>query len=233
LAYRFIRAFLPIKFFLSDWAVRLKWWDPRRWFSALEHSHVAWWSDKNYDRYVDREIAYLRHAQSIDEDRLKFPRVGWGRAEDVTWNENRGKMDWLIPMWFAGNHSDIGGSYLEEESRLSDIALRWMIKQVELALGDDVAILRDRLVTWPDPLGLQHDERVSLLNLQPAWLRKLTFSKLTWRRKVREINEKAPLHESVHERLAAANVPQMGEMKPYRPESLKAHKNASPYFQPS
>jgi hypothetical protein len=30
-------------------------------------------------------------------------------------------------IWFAGNHADIGGSYPENESRLSDIALDWMV----------------------------------------------------------------------------------------------------------
>jgi hypothetical protein len=35
----------------------------------------------------------------------------------------------MVQMWFAGNHSDIGGSYPEAESRLSDNALAWMIAQ--------------------------------------------------------------------------------------------------------
>ena len=30
--------------------------------------------------------------------------------------------------WFAGNHSDIGGSY-SNKSRLSDIALKWMLDE--------------------------------------------------------------------------------------------------------
>ena len=230
LAYRFIRAFLPVKFFFSDWALAQRWWNPGKWISALEHSHVAWWSGRNYDRYVDREIAYLRHAQSIDEDRLRFPRVGWGIAADVTWNEQQGKDDWLIPMWFAGNHSDIGGSYPEDESRLSDIALHWMIEQIDAKLGSSVTILRDRLVTTPNSLGLQHSERTAVLDGQPQWLRTLTADKLTWRKAVREINPKAPLHSSVHERLAAAQVPQMGEIEPYRPESLRNHQDAKPYF---
>jgi hypothetical protein len=230
LAYRFIRAFLPLKFFFSNWALAQRWWNPGKWVSALEHSHVAWWSGRNYDRYVDREIAYLRHAQSIDEDRLRFPRVGWGIAADVTWNEQQGKEDWLIPMWFAGNHSDIGGSYPEDESRLSDIALQWMIEQIDAKLGSSLAILRDRLVTTPDPLGLQHSERTAVLDSQPHWLRVLTADRLTWRKAVREINPKAPLHSSVNERLAAAQVPQMGEIKPYRPESLRNHQDAKPYF---
>ncbi|WP_442869806.1 phospholipase effector Tle1 domain-containing protein [Bradyrhizobium sp. CCBAU 11361] len=31
--------------------------------------------------------------------------------------------DWLRQVWFAGNHSDVGGSYLENEGRLPDISL--------------------------------------------------------------------------------------------------------------
>nr|WP_271500869.1 DUF2235 domain-containing protein [Bradyrhizobium sp. CCBAU 11357] len=27
--------------------------------------------------------------------------------------------DWLQQVWFAGNHSDVGGSYWENEARLS------------------------------------------------------------------------------------------------------------------
>jgi hypothetical protein len=33
-----------------------------------------------------------------------------------------------VAAWFAGNHSDIGGSYPENQSRLSDIALDWMLR---------------------------------------------------------------------------------------------------------
>jgi hypothetical protein len=223
LLYLFVRASFPFKFFLSDQALAMKWWDPRRWISAAKHSHVAWWTGKHYDRYVDREIAFLRHAQSIDEDRLKFPRVGWGHPADVTWNEEQGKEDWLIPMWFAGNHSDVGGSYPEDESRLSDIALQWMVEEVEACLGERVTIRKDLLVTSSDPLGLQHDERARLLDPQPRWLRVVSFDMLTWRRAVRKIHPKAPLHETVLERFAAPHVPQMGEVKAYRPESLRGH----------
>ncbi|WP_354105416.1 DUF2235 domain-containing protein [Bradyrhizobium sp. LB14.3] len=35
--------------------------------------------------------------------------------------------DWLQQVWFAGNHSDVGGSYPENEARLSDISLGWMV----------------------------------------------------------------------------------------------------------
>jgi len=230
-AFWFVRIFMSqLKIFIDDRALRRSRWDPRHWLRGLNQAHMAWWTGKHYDRYVDREIRYLRHAISIDEDRLKFPVVGWGSSVDVTWNEQQGRPDWLVPRWFAGNHSDIGGSYPEEESRLSDIALAWMVSEIENALGDSVVILHDRLVTSPDALGLQHSERTGLLNLQPDWLRWLSRGMLTWRKSARKLHAQAPLDPSVLDRLAAAEVPQMGEVKPYRPDALRLHEKAMQYF---
>ncbi len=219
-----------VKFFTSDDALKYEGADPRRWLSQLAHAHIAWWSGKHYDRYIDKEIPYLRHALAIDEDRLKFPRVAWGRPIDVQWHEERGRKDWLVQLWFAGNHSDIGGSYPEEESRLSDVALRWMVDELNTAMGDAVTVLSDRLVTSPDPLGLQHSERTSMLNSQPTLLRFLTRRRMVWRQASREIHPEAKLHPSVMQRFAAPYVPQMGEVKPYRPESLRDHRKARKYY---
>ena len=55
--------------------------------------------------------------------------IAWGLERDV--DMPGAPADWLIHRWFAGNHSDIGGSYPEIESRLSDIALHWMAKEAE------------------------------------------------------------------------------------------------------
>jgi hypothetical protein len=38
----------------------------------------------------------------------------------------------LVQAWFAGVHSDVGGSYLQPQTGLSDITLRWMLKEVGL-----------------------------------------------------------------------------------------------------
>lgn len=230
-AFWFVRIFLSqVKVFIDDRALKRSRWNPLYWLRGLIYAHMAWWTGKHYDRYVDREIRYLRHAISIDEDRLKFPIVGWGSRTDVTWNEQNGRPDWLVPRWFAGNHSDIGGSYLEEESRLSDIALAWMVGEIEKALGDSVVVLHDRLVTSPDALGLQHSERTGLLNLQPSWLRWISRGKLTWQKSERKPHPQAPLDQSVLDRLAAVEVPQMGEVKPYRPDALRTHEKARGYF---
>lgn len=212
-------------------AAGLRWWDPRLWILAVRHGHFAAWRAKYYDRYADREIRYLRHALSIDEERAKFAHVPWGSSGDLKWNEERGRSDWLKQVWFAGNHSDIGGSYPEDESRLSDIALAWMVEELRAAMGGSIKIRDEVLFTAPDPLGLQHDERRALLDKQPGWLRKLTRDKLAWRRKVRAINVGAALHPLVLERFAALAVPQMGEVKPYRPASLVRHQQAGRFYE--
>src|SRR3546814_18222947 len=60
-------------------------------------------------------------------------RVGWGTLAAV--EENRGKKpEWLEQIWFAGCHSDVGGSYPEDESRLSDIALEWMVGELKACI---------------------------------------------------------------------------------------------------
>ncbi|CAO1655190.1 phospholipase effector Tle1 domain-containing protein [Parasphingorhabdus sp. NYA22] len=210
------------KYYFEDDARSFRWWNPVDWISALWHGHMAWWSGKNYDRYVDREIPKLRHALSIDEARKKFPRVGWGSDTDVQWNKRRGNPNWLEQLWFVGNHSDIGGSYPEDESRLSDIALEWMAGELVSAVPT-IEIQRNFLNTAPDPFGLQHDEIQSALDMQPKWVRWISRDKLTWGKRVRSIHPEAKLHQSVADRLSATAVPQMGDVKPYLPTNLKGH----------
>src|ERR1700693_2448707 len=46
---------------------------------------------------------------------------------DKTWGRRDRWPPYVSAVFFAGNHSDIGGAYAVVESRLSDIALAWMI----------------------------------------------------------------------------------------------------------
>ena len=62
----------------------------------------------------------------IDEARNSFRRVPWDTPKD-TRHPVAGNPARFQQISFAGNHSDIGGSYPEAESRLSDIALKWML----------------------------------------------------------------------------------------------------------
>jgi len=70
-----------------------------------------------------------RHAISIDEHRCFF--------QDNLWGEPLSGQD-LVQAWFAGVHSDVGGSYSQPDSGLSEITLRWMLDEVGLhALNPD------------------------------------------------------------------------------------------------
>jgi hypothetical protein len=89
--------------------------------------HKAIWKGANFDRLLSRHVAFARAANAIDETRKDFDRVGWGGGEQGAPHFPGHAR--LVQRWFAGNHSDIGGSYPEPESRLSDIALRWMCEQ--------------------------------------------------------------------------------------------------------
>jgi hypothetical protein len=61
-----------------------------------------------------------RHALSIDERRCFFAPRLWGAPQP--------HQD-IKQVWFAGVHSDVGGSYSERESGLSKIALEWMLAE--------------------------------------------------------------------------------------------------------
>ena len=67
----------------------------------------------------NESVANVRHAISIDERRAFFRQNLWGTRFE--------KQQDIRQVWFAGVHSDVGGSYLEEVSNLSNISLEWMI----------------------------------------------------------------------------------------------------------
>lgn len=67
------------------------------------------------------------HALSIDERRCFFRNNLWGPALPQQPNEEQ---QTIHQVWFAGVHSDVGGSYPSAESGLSQITLEWMLCQV-------------------------------------------------------------------------------------------------------
>lgn len=180
-------------------------------------SHWAIWKNKNYDRFLSEEVVYARHAVSIDEERANFPRVEWGPKRTPTVRINQSP-EWLQQIWFAGCHSDIGGSYAESESRLSDIALGWMVEEMRKCVPD-IQVEPDKLRIFGDHKGLQHEER---------WMFKPL--RLSWRKKPRYVYEEGTLHESVYERFAAGAVPVVDKVIPYRPEQLKGHHRLKAYY---
>jgi uncharacterized protein (DUF2235 family) len=185
------------------------------WWRTL---HLTSFRMKFYNTQLDPHVGWARHALAIDENRADFDRVPWGTPHARRQTE-LGEPAWFEQVWFAGNHSDIGGSYPESESRLSDISLGWMAREAEAVPGGlklDWSVLR----LYPDARGMQHDEA-----------RGLAFRLA--RRHVRGIKADAPLHESVLERFAAAAVLQYDIEKPYRPEALRPHRDVAQYYPPA
>ena len=68
-----------------------------------------------YDKHLDNAVWYARHAMSIDENRADFARVPWGSTQNKGSVRPDSYPDRPDQIWFAGVHSDIGGSYSENE----------------------------------------------------------------------------------------------------------------------
>ena len=153
-----------------------------------------------------------------DETRTSFERVPWG-SRTVARGKAQAAEDPATPrpfeqIWFAGNHSDIGGSYPENEARLSGIALHWM---VEAATGAGLKVDPALLKLYPDPEGPQHDETRSSL---------FRFAG----KKPREIPKEAVLHPSVIERFRSREVLHYDIMQPYRPVNLQDHPDVRNFY---
>jgi hypothetical protein len=140
-------------------------------YSFRKTLHLASPKMKFYDLHLNNAIWYARHSMAIDENRAAFARVPWGGSHNKGPQRPDEYPDWLQQVWFAGNHSDIGGSYPENEARLSDISLGWMVHAAKNlpdgTTNDGFGIKVDEryMTLHPDPLGPQHDER------EPGYLR--------------------------------------------------------------
>ena len=206
------------------------------------HSHYAEWTGDNFDRLLSRHVHYARSANAIDETRRDFDRVAWGGVQSGVPEEVNG-IDRLVQWWFAGNHADIGGSYPEMESRLSDVALQRMIEQVTnipngLKIGP-VVVKGEKLpgtgeVGTPLQLhpaadGLQHCEIAGTRDMLDAFAERLPgfmrgfVARLNYEEQVRNIDPKAPVHQTVRERFKLGFVLQCAGSGLYRPRALEHH----------
>lgn len=208
-----------IRYFEPDPAKPLNFRNPLNWRAIVRNSHRAYWRKQFYDRWLSPKVGFARHALSIDENRADFPRVKWGTQSAVQMNNGKNPK-WLDQVWFAGCHSDVGGSYPEDESRLSDISLQWMVDQLRSCVPS-IEVRSDLLVTNADPLGLQHDE---------VWMFKWWLFGKKWKVKPRLVEADFQLHSSVISRLSVDTVPHPHESAPYRPVQLHEHPQSSGFF---
>nr|OQO18155.1 hypothetical protein B0A51_16960 [Rachicladosporium sp. CCFEE 5018] len=78
--------------------------------------HEYKWLDTTIDNHVENAFQAL----GLDERRYPFSPAVWERPKDCTTN--------LKQCWFAGAHSNIGGSYADQGN--ADITLMWMMDQL-------------------------------------------------------------------------------------------------------
>ena len=188
-------------------------------------SSVGWLIDPPWP-FVNKlpNIRFIRHAMAIDEHRAFF------RENPVDETVQPGRD--LKQVWFAGVHSDIGGSYPEITSGLSKISLQWMLSEAETAgLLLDRGKVANELGAYPTSVR-PNAAAVIHNSLTPRWwpaeffpkwfLNRTAVSTKRYRRGLqmnlfrrRVIPEGAVLHESVLVRRAL--VPE------YRPSNLPTH----------
>jgi uncharacterized protein (DUF2235 family) len=191
---------------------------------ATFHFTQIW--QKFYDHDLNENVGYAKHALSIDENRKDFAREPWGYSDLKHATPDQHGNLWFEQVWFAGNHSDIGGSYPENESRLSDSTLQWM-SECASAVPHGLQFDGQVLQLSPDPGGMQHDEVAAGLGL----LTKL-FG-ITWARKDRKLqSRRAVIHSSVYKRFDLPEVQVYDRLKPYRPSVLRNHVDFERYYEP-
>ena len=108
----------------------LKWAPPLPGYSfwkRLKTLHFAELKQRFYDTTLNVNVGYAKHAISIDENRKDFARVGWTPTASKANTRDPGGNLFFEQVWFPGVHADIGGGYEENESRLSDDTLAWML----------------------------------------------------------------------------------------------------------
>ncbi|MBZ5679144.1 MAG: DUF2235 domain-containing protein [Acidobacteriia bacterium] len=173
------------------------------------------------------DIPIVRHAVSIDERRAFFRQNLVG--EPALPNQD------IKQVWFAGVHSDVGGSYPEPESGLSKITLRWMLCEAQSA---GLLLDREKVVDMlggapkyapPDPGALKHESLHGIWWLGEIWLKRYRYRVLVpgqqpiyksgirpnlGRRRL--IPEGCSIHKSVFDRIQT----KLQDQPPYDPKNL-------------
>ena len=116
-------------------------------------------------------VETVRHAVSLHERRALFKMTGWGDRHEA-----------VKEVWFAGDHSDVGGGHPSGNSPLADASLRWILgeaTQAGLRLNpenrDDIGEMERRSLEAPSSAPhdlwwrdgywfLDHLPRVELFN---------------------------------------------------------------------
>jgi T6SS, Phospholipase effector Tle1-like, catalytic domain len=190
-------------------------------FKRLATLHLTRSKHKFYDTTLNVNVGYAKHAISIDEDRADFARVGWIPTADKQDKRDYSGNLYFEQVWFPGVHADVGGGYLENEARLSDDALNWMVAAASI-IPDGLKHDGSVLGLWPNSSGPQHDEQAG--SFFKKGLRMLPTDDTGVSR--------SPMHKSVYQRFENGPVMIFNQMGLYRPINLRTHVDFEQYFDP-
>ncbi len=174
------------------------------------------------DSKLTSVVKSARHALAIDERRPAFKPELWVPASATD----------SLQMWFAGVHSDVGGGYADRH--LSNIALRWMIKE---AFKSGLVIDKDTLTQYGvDPgvssisenstdslgyLGVQHDSfNAKVTNDAPLTWHDVSLG-AQYRRPILQTAQGESVHKSVSRRYGnIISIETSENKKQYTPANL-------------
>lgn len=119
------------------------------------------------DNLLKPDVHFARHAVALDETRWAYePRLYVGALD----KQDQQALDIagvprLKQVAFTGAHCDVGGCY--KETGLSDLALAWMIEELENLPPESALEFQPNWIDdlQPDPLAKRHDEILSM----PLW----------------------------------------------------------------
>jgi hypothetical protein len=185
-------------------------------WQQLKSVHLTELKHHFYDTTLNVNVGYAKHAISIDENRRDFARVPWSPVAEKQDKRDAAGNLYFEQVWFPGVHADVGGGYEENESRLSDDALAWMLAAGSIIPGGlkhDETVLR----LHPDSAGPQHNEQKN------SWLA-FGLRKLPGTRAI--------MHKSVYRRYATGPVVLFDATGPYRPVNMNEHVDFVQYYDP-
>lgn len=148
----------------SPWFVGL--WDTVNSVGLFSQSFHTPYTANNPD------IQVARHALAIDEHRGFFRLAAWFPKSPP--GPQSGPKD-LLQVWFAGDHSDVGGGYPEAEAGQSKCTLKWMVCEAakhgllfEIDRLQEMFAVKASAYVAADPTGPLH-------NSLTGWWRLLEF----------------------------------------------------------
>lgn len=197
------------------------------WDTVSSIGYFGNWKSYPYTRN-NKNVATIRHALAIDERRAFYTqnKLGSEQSSDQSIRE----------VWFAGVHSDIGGSYPEMESGLSKITLQWMLNE---AVAEGLKVNKKKYcnyvlknsneVVGPDPAGMLHQSLTGAWYVGEIMPRTAYDYQMESRKwyfplgRYRTIPEDTFIHESVLQRMNSLDYQPPNLPKKYQIEPIVEH----------